>query len=103
MRCMGSLTREGLAERAGTPATYVDRLIELGILAPPEPDSTFSEGDVRRVRLVHGLEESGLPLEGIGAAVGNGDLSFAFMDLPSWNWFGGFVGTTYRELAAETG
>jgi len=100
---MQGFTGEGLAERGGVSLEYVHRLIELGILGPPEPGSTFSEGDVRRVRLAHGLEESGLPLEGIGAAVRKGDLSFAFMDLPSWSWFGGFVGTTYRELAAETG
>jgi adenylate cyclase len=90
-----------LAERAGVSVGYVDRLVELGILSPG--GSPFSGGDVRRVRLVRGLEEGGLPLEGMGKAVGNGDLSFAFLDLPAWEWFGGFAGKTYRELSAETG
>ena len=100
---VGGYTREALAERAGVHVGYVDRLIELGILASPEAGSLFSEGDVRRSRLVRGLEEGGLPLEGIGTAVRNGDLSFRFLDLHSWDWYGGFVGTTYRQLSAETG
>jgi class 3 adenylate cyclase len=100
---VGRFTREALAERAGVPAGYIDRLIELGILAPGQAGSLFSTGDHRRVRLVRGLEEGGLPLEGIGTAVRNGDLSFGFLDLPSWDWYGGFAGKTYRELSAETG
>lgn len=100
---VGGLTREALAERAGVHVGFVDRLVELGILVPPETGSLFTEGDLRRVRLVRGLEEGGLPLEGIGTAVRNRDLSFGFLDLPSWDWYGGFVGKTYRELSAETG
>jgi len=98
---VGGLTREALAERAGVHVGYVDRLLELGILA--ETGSLFTGGDVRRVRLVRGLEEGGLPLEGMGTAVRKGDLSFGFLDLPSWEWFGGFIGKTYQELSAETG
>lgn len=100
---VGGLTRDALAERAGVHVCYVDRLVELGILTPGDAGSRFSAGDVRRVRLVHGLEKGGLPLEGMGTAVRNGDLSFGFLDLPSWDWYGGFVGKTYRELSAETG
>jgi class 3 adenylate cyclase/DNA-binding transcriptional MerR regulator len=100
---VGGFTREAMAERAGVDLGYVDRLVELGILVPPESGSLFSAGDVRRLRLVRGLEEGGLPLEGIGTAVRNGDLSFGFLDLSSWDWYGGFVGKTYRELSAETG
>jgi adenylate cyclase len=100
---MDGSTREALAERAGVDVRYVDRLIELGILVQPESRSLFSQGDVRRARLVRGLEEGGLPLEGIGIAVRNGDLSFRFLDLESWGWYGGFVGKTYRELSVETG
>jgi adenylate cyclase len=100
---VGRFTRDALAERAGVPVDFVDRLVELGILASPDWDGLFSGGDVRRLRLVRGLQDGGLPLEGIGAAVRNGDLSFRFLDLPSWDWYGGFVGKTYRQLSAETG
>lgn len=100
---MDRLTRDALAERAGVPVGYVDHLVELGILVPPSDGSSFSEGDVRRVRLIRGMEQGGLPLEGIGTAVRNGDLSFGFLDLPSWDWYGGFSGKTYREVSAEVG
>ena len=100
---MGGLTREALAERAGVHVGYVDRLIDLGFLARGDSGSLFSTGDFRRVRLVRGLEEGGLPLEEMGTAVRNGDLSFGFLDLPSWDWYGGFEGKTYRELSVETG
>jgi adenylate cyclase len=100
---VGGFTLEALAERAGVHVGYVDRLVELGILTPGEAGSRFSGGDVRRVRLVRGLEEGGLPLEGMGTAVRNGDLSFGFLDLTSWDWYGGFGGKTYRDLSAETG
>ena len=100
---MDGFTREALAERAGVPVGYVDRLIDLGILRDVEAGSLFSAGDARRVRLVHGLEDGGLPLEGMGKAVHDGHLSFGFLDLPSWDWYGGFTRTTYRELSVETG
>jgi adenylate cyclase len=95
------LTRASLAERAGVNVGYVDRLHELGLLAPAE--GAFSPGDLRRVRLLRGLEQGGLPLDGIASLVRRGELSFDFLDLPSWDWFGGFVGKTYQEVSAETG
>jgi adenylate cyclase len=100
---MGAWTRDGLAERAGVRTAYVDRLVGLGILVPLSDGAAFSDGDVRRVRLAWGLEEGGLPLEGIATAIQNGDLTFAFLDLPSWEWYGGFSGKTYRKLSAESG
>jgi class 3 adenylate cyclase len=103
VRVVDGFDREALAKRAGVDTAYVDRLIELGILASPGDGSAFSRGDVRRVRLVRGLEEGGLPLDGIGTAVRDGDLSFRFLDLVSWDWYGGFVAKTYRELAEENG
>jgi hypothetical protein len=100
---VGASTRDGLAERAGVRTAYVDRLVGLGILVPLSDGAAFSDGDVRRVRLASGLEEGGLPLEGIATAIQNGDLTFAFLDLPSWEWYGGFSGKTYRKLSAESG
>jgi hypothetical protein len=64
----GRIHGKTLAERAGVHVGYVHRLVELGILLPPEVGSLFSGGDVRRVRLVRGLEEGGLLLGGIGTA-----------------------------------
>jgi adenylate cyclase len=100
---MDGFTREELAGRAGVSVGYIDHLIELGILTASAADAPFSAGDVRRVRFIHGLEEGGLPLEGMGAAVRSGDLSFRFFDTPAWDRFGGMSPTTFRELSAQTG
>src|SRR4029450_9154597 len=100
---MGAWTRDGLAERAGVRTAYVDRLVELGILVPLNEGAAFSDGDVRRVRLAWGLEEGGLPLEGIATAIQNGDLTFAFLDLPSWEWDGGLSGEQQNETDGERG
>jgi hypothetical protein len=99
---MEGYPREALAKRAGVEAEYVDRLLELGLLEAPT-GAEVSAGDVRRVRLLRGLEDGGLPIEAIGTAVRRGDLSFRFLDLESWEWYGGFVGKTYRQLSAEAG
>jgi adenylate cyclase len=96
-------TREALAQRADVDVGYVDRLVERGILVPSETSPPFSEGDFRRARLLRALEDAGISLEGIATVVGNGGLSFEFLDLPSWDWYGGFAGKTYRQLSSETG
>jgi adenylate cyclase len=97
------LTRNALAERAGVEPGYVDRLIHLGVLAQRDGDGAFTVGDVRRVRLVQGLQSGGMPLEGIATAIRDGELSLQFLDLPSWDWYGGFVAKTYRQLSTEAG
>lgn len=99
---MDGFPRKELADRAGVDSDYVGRLIELGILTPGEGD-TFSLGDVRRARLLKSLEQAGIPLDGMGRAVGSGHLSFALLDLPQLDRFSGFSGKTFRELSAETG
>jgi hypothetical protein len=103
MPVMQGYRREALAERAGVDPGYVDRLLELGILDDPGADSSFSVGDVRRVRLLRGLDAGGLPLDAIATAVRRGDLAFRFLDLESWDWYGGFLNKTYGELSRETG
>jgi adenylate cyclase len=101
---MEGLTKDELAARAGVTLDYVDRLIELGILTPDaDAHAPFSAGDVRRVRFVQGLEEGGLPLDGMGTAVRNGDLAFRFFDTPAWDRFGGMSPKTFREVSAQTG
>jgi adenylate cyclase len=100
---VGGFTREELAERAGVSVDYLDRLVELRIVSPGDGDCPFSDGDVRRARFVHGLEQGGVPLEAVGSAVESSDLSFAFFDASYWDRFGGLAEKTYRELSAETG
>jgi adenylate cyclase len=97
-----SFTGAELAARARAAPELVGRLVELGILRPEQGEAPYGLGDVRRVRLVDACERAGLSLEGIGAAIADGRLSLAFLDLLS---IAGrpLTGTTYAELCGEQG
>jgi adenylate cyclase len=91
-----------VAEAAGVEPAYIARLAELGILGPLEL-SGYGPGDARRAALVRTLELAGLPLEGIAAAVRQGTLSLAFVDLPSYQGFASFQAVTFAQTSAATG
>jgi adenylate cyclase len=95
-------SRQEVAQRAGVEPAYVDRLVELGILAPASADA-FSRGDALRARWLQSLERAGVPLDGMAAAVRNGALSFSFMDVSAFDRFAGLSDTTFQELSAQTG
>jgi adenylate cyclase len=99
---VGEHSRDEVARKAGVDPEYVDRLVELGVLTPA-PGEPFSTGDVRRARWVKGLEDSGVPLEGMAAAVREGALSFSYLDVSAFDRFAGMTGTTFRELSEDTG
>jgi adenylate cyclase len=95
-------TRQEVAQRAGVDPDDVDRLVQFGILTPGAGDA-FSPGDVLRARWLQSLEQAGVPLEGMAAAVRDGALSFSFMDVPAFDRFAGLSGTTFQQLSARTG
>jgi adenylate cyclase len=99
---VGEHSRRDVARKAGVQPEYIDRLVELGILTPVRRD-TFSTGDVRRARWVRGLENSGVPLDGMAAAVRSGALSFSYLDSSAFDRFTGMSTATFRELSEETG
>jgi adenylate cyclase len=99
---MGERGRQDVARRAGVDPEYVDRLIELGILRLAEDDSV-SQGDVLRARWVHGLDEAGVPLEGMATAVRDGTLSFSYLDAGAFDRFADVSDTTFRQLSDRTG
>jgi hypothetical protein len=72
-----------LAERAGVPTSYVDRLIELGIVSAGE-EGMFSDADVYRVRFVWASDRGGLSTEAIARAIHDGRFSLAFLDGPQF-------------------
>ena len=71
------------AERSGVSADELARLVELGIVAP-DHEGRFTAGHLRRASLVHGLAESGIPLEGLGSAIRSGAVSLDFIDAPAY-------------------
>jgi adenylate cyclase len=95
-------SRQEVAQRAGVDPDYLDRLVELGILAPAAGD-VYSPGDVRRTRWLQSLERAGVPLEGLASAVRDGVLSFSFLDVAAYDQFAGLSGTTFHQLSAQTG
>jgi adenylate cyclase len=93
---------ENAADRVGVDPSYLVRLVELGILAPEEPDR-FSSGDVRRVLMARSLEDAGIPLEGVGAAIQRGALSLAFLDAATYERFAALAPETFRQVSDRTG
>lgn len=99
---VGEYSRQELARRAGVDPDYIDRLIELRILTLGTGEA-FSSGDVLRARWVQSFERAGIPLEGMGAAVRDGALSFSFLDASAYDRFGGLTDTTFHKLSQTTG
>jgi adenylate cyclase len=94
--------REDAAERAGVDPSYLARLIELGILAPSDPDR-FSPADVRRVLMARSLEDAGIPLDGLAAAIERGALSLDFLEAASYERFAALTPETFQQVSDRTG
>ncbi len=99
---METYSSSEVAQRAGVTPEYIDRLVEMGILTSDTGDM-LSPGDVLRAGWIHSLEQAGVPLEGMAAAVRKGALSFSFMDVAAFDRFAGLTETTFNQVSAETG
>jgi DNA-binding transcriptional MerR regulator len=91
-----------VADRAGVANDDVVMLVELGILSSG-PDGHFSEGDVRRVRLLQTLERAGMPLQGVAAAVQSGNLSLGFLDTAAYDRLASLFEVRFQEVSEKTG
>lgn len=98
---MGTYSRDEAASWAGVEPAYLDGLVALGILAPR--DGRFTAGDVRRVLLTRSVEEAGISVEGMAAAMRRGAMSLDFLDAPAYERFAAYAPETYREVSARTG
>lgn len=99
---MSGHSPQEVAHKAGVDLSYVERLVELGMLRPQD-GGVFSPGDVRRARWIHNFDQAGVPLEGLAAAVRSGTLSFSYLDLSAFDWFAGLTSTTFQELSDRSG
>jgi adenylate cyclase len=95
-------SREDAARRAGVEPQYVDRLVDLGIIAPAEP-GRFSPGDVRRVLMARSIEDAEIPLEHVVAALQRGALSLDFLDAAAYERFATLTGETFQQVSDRTG
>ncbi len=89
------------AERAGVDPSYLERLFELGILTAQ--DGRVSPADVRVVMMVKALEDGGISLDGVAAAVERGALSFDFLATPAFERFAALASETFRQVSERTG
>jgi adenylate cyclase len=99
---MGDLSRQEVAARAGVGVDYLERLVAAGMLTP-DADDRLPIGAVRRAGLMWSLEEGGLPLEGIAAAIRSGELSLDFVDTPTYDRFAALSNETFEQASARTG
>ena len=89
------------AERSGVAVDELRRFVELGIIRPD--GDRFSAAHVRRAALVKALLTSGVPLEGLGAAIRSGAVSLDFLDAPAFERFSSHSGQTFAEMAERAG
>jgi len=95
-------SREETAERAAVDPSYLVRLVDLGVFLPVEPDR-FSPGDVRRVLMAKSLEDAGITLEEVAAAIRRGALSLDFLDAASFERFAAHAAETFQQVSDRTG
>jgi len=98
---MVAYSRDEAAGWAGVEPGYVDRLVELGVLVPD--GDRFSDGDVRRAMITRSVEDAGISVEGMAAALRGGALSLDFLDAPAYERFATFAAETFREVSERTG
>ena len=63
----------------------------------------LSAGDARRVMFVKALDDAGMPLEGVAAAIASGATSLDFMDAPAFERYAALSSETFREVCERTG
>jgi len=94
-------SRADAADRAGLDASYVDRLIELGIITP-DGDDRLTRGDIRRAQMAQTLEGAGIDAEELAAGLRKGHLSLTFMDSPAFERFATLSRETFHSLSERT-
>src|SRR5262245_15042814 len=90
------------AERSGVSVDELSQFMDLGIIQPGA-DQRFTPADLRRVALINSLVLSGVPLEGLAAAIRDGAVSFDFLDAPAFERFSSHSQRTFAEMAEESG
>jgi adenylate cyclase len=90
------------AQRAGVDMDYVARLIDGGLLGSVASDR-LSTGDVRRILFVKSLDDAGLPLDGVAAAMASGAISLDFMDAPAYERYAAVSAETFAQVSQRTG
>jgi adenylate cyclase len=97
-----TFTRAEAAHRVGLEPAYFDKLEHAGLLSITS-DGRLSRGQTRRAQIIHTLEQSGVPLEGLAAGLTSGDVSLDFVENELYERFSALADETFAEVAARTG
>lgn len=97
----GQLGRDQLALRSGVDLTRIDALIASGVLQD-KPDG-YTVGDVRRVIILQGVLDAGLPLDAVANGVKRGVLPIDFTDSDVFRRFAGLVDESFEAVSDRTG
>src|SRR5919204_3368549 len=96
------LGQREVAQRAGVESEFVERLVNSGVIKADRV-GMFSDGDVRRVRLLRTLERGGVPLERVAELMRDSQLSLDFMDQPFYARFASLTTTRFADAATAHG
>jgi adenylate cyclase len=94
--------RTEAARRAGVASSYLDKVIELG-LVQADADGRITIGGIRRVMIVRALEETGVSPDALASFARERHLSLEFVDASGYEVFAGLADKTFSEIAAERG
>ena len=97
-----AFTQAQIASRAGVEAAFVERLCDTSILVS-RVGNLYTEGDVRRARILQYLEAAGIPLEVLGEGLRTGVVDLAFVDDPAYELFTGLTDETFQQVSERTG
>ncbi|HET7182133.1 MAG TPA: adenylate/guanylate cyclase domain-containing protein, partial [Candidatus Limnocylindrales bacterium] len=97
----GQLGRDQLALRSGVDLMRIDALIASGVLQD-KPDG-YTVGDVRRVIILQGVLDAGLPLDAVANGVKRGVLPIDFTDSDVFRRFAGLVDESFEAVSDRTG
>ena len=99
---MEAYPRGEAAARAGVGADYLDRLIGLGLVRPG-PDGKLTIGGLRRVMVLHALDQAGIPLEAVARVIEQGGFSLDFVEAAGYDAFAPLSGTSFAEVSERRG
>jgi adenylate cyclase len=90
------------AARAGVEPTFVEELVEAGVLSPDDR-GRLTDVDVRRVGIVQAMLAAGLPLAGLSEGIRSGLFSLDFVDTPEYERFAAVSSETFEQASNRTG
>ena len=99
---MTHYSRPEAATRAGVPLAFLDRVVELGIVAPA-PDDRFTAGDARRAALAQNIDKGGIPIEGLAEYLRTGAVDLSFLDDPMYERMPAYTGESFAQASDRTG